>query len=341
MSVIFLNQGSEIMLPWRDEGRLDLLEMKCTKNQKYFEKLLCMHKTLMPEDMINEYFSKGSTDRIVSANSVQVWEYCYKESPIYWFLQTMASSAPARLYAVPLSSMIDEEVKLAGKRFTKELRAGISRMLEKSVNLARWNHNEDIGFGIDDMFPLVTSLNDFGIKEIKEIHKRNKRQDVIPLRVIPVFNLPFIYCQIQTPGALEAMHFTIQNISALYEREEKKIIDDKDNLSLIAYIRLMKIQMFHNMKRVENLFITTVDRLLTVEKVRTVEKGRRSCESQLRRSKKKIFEKDIEISKWKQKYKNAKKEIFFLKRKIEDMDQRSMKLGARIEEDRESENCHE
>jgi hypothetical protein len=249
-------------------------------------------------------------------------------------MQAMESQTP--LYAVPLSSLIDEEIGLSRKKFfTRKIQEGITDMLAKAVSLANWDYNKDVDFGIDDMFPLVKKWNDYGLSEVVKVYTyEKKRHKIMPLRLIPVFNLPFIYCQLNIANAYETMSVTVQNIDELYRMKLTKIMKDREDTASIACIRLMKLQMVKNFNRVANLFVTPIERLINMEQKVIIDKDLGKEKKRAYREKKHLT---FQIEKWKKKYEKERKQNETLKRRIEMMeyDQRNSKLGPKLEESNE------
>lgn len=308
------SKGYPIIVPWRGDGVLDIWEITWNNTPERLSKLTKLHCNLFPLD--KEKIKKGDF-AAVHKNVKKMCNYgLYKLSPIYWFLQFLNETV--FVYCVFTSCLIQNEMTVQGKKFNGSVREIVENLLKKAMEYAKWDYGELEKFEMDDMFPLLNMETSMGAKEIKQTRNDKRRSEKIPERLIPIFNLPFIYCQLYTETSLETMRITIRNLGIIYEEKKEETMYGS-SLAWIESIRLMKIQMEQNLASVANHFkppmyyIADVNRMIHME-------------SQI-----KSLQRDVYY--WKNRaLKNGNKKTENGKRKIEkDDDMRIPKLGPKIE----------
>ena len=330
--------GHKMILPWKQDGKLDMLEVMFENNSGTLKRLIKLHLNVFPEKEAKEFITSENTEGIVKDIGRELHTDRYDFSPIYWFLQNLKESTS--LYVVPSSSLINAESK-ENRKFLKT----IPGLFDAAVKFARWNsysHSETGSeFGVDDMFPLVGIPLQNEIAELKREYTKKRRHEKAPLRFIPIFNLPFIYCQIRIPTSLETMHVTIDNLDKIYKEKKKITIIEEGTLGWIEYIRLMKIQMISNLKRVADLFVTSIQRLFEIRDLTFYEKQCQNMVKSNKRKDQKISELKGKNKILKEENKKLKESIKYLKKKENGTpkkragpktpDNRYLKLGPKLE----------
>jgi hypothetical protein len=262
--------GDPIIVPWRGDEILDVWEVAWKNTPERISRLTKLHGNLFPSH--KEEIEEGKFEN-VHENIKTMCNYdVYKSSPVYWFLQSL--DATVFVHCIFTSCLIQKEMNVQGKKFSKSVKNIVDSLLKKAVEYAKWDSSsseKSEGFGIDDMFPLLNIETRIGTKEIERTRSEKRREERIPERFIPVFNLPFIYCQLYSETSLETMKVTIDNLGKFYnERKEETLYGS--SVSWIEPVRLMKIQMENNLARVANLFkpamhyIVDMNRLIYMER---------------------------------------------------------------------------